>query len=88
MANRCSIEIEDNYFCKIYMHWGDDHSSMLEKLEDFNEKFTTIRGYDPSYKIAQLLIQTHVYFKEWVSSLSLDNPRAGTGGVFVSTTRM
>lgn len=55
MATRCIIEVEGINFCKVYKHWDGYPDHMLPWLEAFNAKFTSERGTDSEYKIAQLL---------------------------------
>lgn len=61
MATRATIYIlsEDKQGIhkqvKVYKHWDGYPSATLEWLEDFNKSFSSARGDDPQYKIAQLL---------------------------------
>ena len=58
MATRGTIEVEDVKYCKVYIHWDCYPEAKLPFLEHFNKEFTTSRGKDPEYKIAQLLRAT------------------------------
>lgn len=55
MATRSTVKIEGITFAKMYKHWDGHPQHMLPWLEQFNRRFTEIRGEDPEYKFAQLL---------------------------------
>jgi hypothetical protein len=55
MATRSTVKIEGITFAKMYKHWDGQPQHMLPWLEEFNRRFTEIRGEDPEYKFAQLL---------------------------------
>jgi hypothetical protein len=55
MATRATIKIEGISFAKVYKHWDGSPKTMLPWLEEFNHRFTEVRGDDPEYKFAQLL---------------------------------
>ena len=55
MATRACVKIEGIEFAKVYKHWDGYPEAMMGWLQAFNEKFSSERGVDPSYKFAQLL---------------------------------
>lgn len=55
MATRATIIVEGFTIAKLYKHWDGYPDSTLPWLKKFNEDFTKERGFDPSYKFAQLI---------------------------------
>jgi len=55
MGTSATIIVEGVNYCKLYKHWDGGVTFTLKWLEDFNKKFTEIRGEDCSYKMAQLI---------------------------------
>ena len=55
MATRATVKIEGISFAKLYKHFDGYPEKMLPWLEEFNHRFTEVRGDDPTYKFAQLL---------------------------------
>jgi hypothetical protein len=58
MSTSAVIKIEGVNYASVYKHSDGYPESTLELLEAFNKRFYRERGYDPTYKFAQLLRET------------------------------